>query len=81
MKDEEKTKEQLVNELVELRRRLTELEVREIERKRREEALRESERRFHQMAENIPVVLTGLSSTTASIWPWLRPPAISTCWP
>ncbi|HWP45734.1 MAG TPA: diguanylate cyclase, partial [Candidatus Limnocylindrales bacterium] len=57
MKDEAKTKGQLVNELTELRRRLAELEVREMERKKREEALRESERRFHQMAENIPAVL------------------------
>lgn len=39
MRDKEKTKEQLINELVEVRRRITELEAAEIERKREEEAL------------------------------------------
>jgi len=40
MKDERKTKEQLTNELVELRQRVAELEASEIEHKRAEEALR-----------------------------------------
>jgi PAS domain-containing protein len=43
MKDEDKTKEQLVNELVELRQRITQLEKSETSRKWAEEALRESE--------------------------------------
>jgi len=40
MKDEDKTKEQLINEQVELRRRITELEALEIKRKRAEEELK-----------------------------------------
>ena len=36
MRDEDKTKEQLVNELAELRQRITELEALETERKRAE---------------------------------------------
>lgn len=40
MKDEHKTKEQLINEPLELRRRVAELEVSEKERKRAEEALK-----------------------------------------
>ncbi len=43
MKDEDKTKEQLIDELVELRRRGAELEASEVEYKRAAEALRESE--------------------------------------
>jgi len=42
MKDEGKTKEQLVNELVDLRRRLAELETSGTERQRAEEALRDT---------------------------------------
>jgi GAF domain-containing protein len=42
MKDERKTKEQLINELVEMRQRIAELEASETERKRAEEALRRS---------------------------------------
>ena len=43
MKDDRKTKKQLINELAELRQRVAELEAVETERKRAEEALRESE--------------------------------------
>ncbi len=46
------TKEQLVNELAEARRRIAELEVSEAERKVVVEALRESEGRFRLMAEH-----------------------------
>jgi PAS domain S-box-containing protein len=49
MKDEDKTKDQLINELVELRRRIAELEKAEIERKRVEQALLEA----REYAENI----------------------------
>ncbi len=50
MKDEGKTKERLVNELAELRQRIAELEASETERKRAEEAPRESEERFRDVA-------------------------------
>jgi hypothetical protein len=42
MEDEDKTKEQLVTELKEMRHRITTLEELEVTRKRTEEALRES---------------------------------------
>ncbi len=51
MHDEHKTKEQLISELVELRRRVTELETSETKRKRTEEALRESEEKFRNFVE------------------------------
>jgi PAS domain S-box-containing protein len=54
VKDEDKTKEQLIAELVELRRRNAELEMSEAENRQTEEALRESEERFKQFFENVP---------------------------
>ena len=50
MKDENKTGEQLINELVVLRQRITELEA---EHKRVQETLRESEERLHLMFESV----------------------------
>jgi PAS domain S-box-containing protein len=52
MKDSAKTKQQLVNELAELRRRISELEALEAEHKRAEEALKESEERYRSLFEN-----------------------------
>ena len=52
MKDKDKTKEQLINELVELRQRVAELRAADAERMWVEGALRESEERFQQVAEN-----------------------------
>ncbi len=49
--DEYKTKEQLVSELAGLRQRLAGLETSETERKKGEEALRESEERFRRLFE------------------------------
>lgn len=52
MTDEEKTKEQLIEELTFMRRQIAELEATESKRKLAEDALRESEESFRQVAEN-----------------------------
>jgi len=57
MTDEEKTKEQLIEELTFMRRRIAELEATESKRKLAEDALRESEDSFRQLAENTKKVL------------------------
>lgn len=55
MKDADKLKDQLINELVKLRQRVQDLEASANERRRAEEALRESEERFRQMYDEAPV--------------------------
>ncbi|MCK4584379.1 PAS domain S-box protein [candidate division WOR-3 bacterium] len=52
MNDKDKTKEQLINELNEIRQQITELEKSGTELKRAEEALRENEERFRIITEN-----------------------------
>jgi PAS domain S-box-containing protein len=52
MKDEDKSNEQLLDELVKLRRRVAELEKCEVERKRAEEALPESEEKYRSLVES-----------------------------
>ena len=54
MQDETMTKEQLIIELHELHERVAELEKKRAQRKRVEEALEESEDRYHRLAESIP---------------------------
>jgi len=51
MKDEYKTKEQLINELVELRHRIAELEAADKERERAEETLRQHSEHLEEMVE------------------------------
>ena len=50
MNDNQKTKEQLIQELEDLRRRIAELEKTETGRKRAEEELRESEEKYRSLA-------------------------------
>ncbi|UCF84502.1 MAG: PAS domain-containing protein [Desulfobacteraceae bacterium] len=57
MKDKNKTKNQLIHELMELRRRLAELKPLEIEHKRTEESLLESERKLSTLIGNLPGVV------------------------
>ena len=51
MKDQEKTREQLVSELGKLRQRIAELEAFEAERKRVEKALRDNEERYRALSD------------------------------
>jgi len=52
MRDEEKTKQRLINQLTELRQRVAELEASEAKRRRVEEALRESEEKYRTLFDN-----------------------------
>jgi PAS domain S-box-containing protein len=51
MKDEDRTKKQLINELVEMRQRITAFKMTEIHLKQAQEALRESEERYRTLFE------------------------------
>ena len=53
MKDRDKTKEQLIHELAEIRREIAELKVSEAERKGVEMELRQSEERYRSLVEDI----------------------------
>jgi len=57
MKDQRKTKNQLINELVQLRHLLKELKPLELEHKRTEESLLESERKLSTLIGNLPGVV------------------------
>jgi PAS domain S-box-containing protein len=55
MKDEDKTKEQLIDELLQLRQRITELEKSETKRKEAAEALRDSDEKYRTLVENVNI--------------------------
>jgi PAS domain S-box-containing protein len=57
MEDKDKTKEQLIAELAELRQRITESEALETKLKRAEEALRENKDRYRDIFENVSDLL------------------------
>jgi diguanylate cyclase (GGDEF)-like protein/PAS domain S-box-containing protein len=52
MKDQEKTKEQLIGEVVELRQRISELETLEAGRRKAEESLQKSEEKFRSLVDS-----------------------------
>ena len=54
MKDKQKTQQQLIDELVEMRQRVAEFEVSETKRKRVEHELRESEKKYRELADLLP---------------------------
>ena len=59
MKNEDKARDQLMNDLKQLRQRNAELEKSEAERKRAEETLRQSEERWRSLVQSIPdIILT-----------------------
>lgn len=60
MKDEDKTKEQLINKLAELRQRITRLEASEAEFKRVREVLRQSESKYRELANLLPETVVEL---------------------
>ena len=53
MRDEDKTKRQLINELLQIRRKITELKASEAERKRAKIELKQSEERYRSLVEDI----------------------------
>ena len=70
MKEKYKTKEQLINELAEMRRRIAELEKSETEHKQVEEVLRESENKFRSLAEKS---LVGIYLIQDGIFKYVNP--------
>jgi len=63
MESGDKTREQLISELEALRRRVTELEQSCVEVKRAEEALRESEKKYRDLADLLPQTVFELDGT------------------
>ena len=68
MKDEDKTKEELISELLELRQRITELEGLEAKYKRTEEEIRESEEKLSAMLLSISDHVSMMDKDLNIIW-------------
>lgn len=62
MKDEKKTKKQLINELLELRQRIAELEKSETRRKSAKKAIKESEKLYRNLVEAFPAAIILMDS-------------------
>lgn len=67
MKNGDKTKEQLANEVMQLRHRVAQLETLETDHKQTEEALRESEKRYRDLYESAPNTYFSVSAVDGSI--------------
>jgi len=57
MKDQDKTKEQLINELVEMRQRVAELQAADTEHKRAEEALQRQREELQAILDSVPALI------------------------
>jgi PAS domain S-box-containing protein len=68
MEDKEKSKEQLIEELAELRRRISELEAVEAERRRAEEALQRSESYYRSLIRNAGEMITVFNPDLTLRW-------------
>jgi PAS domain S-box-containing protein len=68
MKDQEKTKGQLIEELAELRQRIAELETSEAERKRAEEQLRALTLRYEAILTAVPDIIMEVDSNKVYTW-------------
>jgi PAS domain S-box-containing protein len=70
MKDADKTKEELMQELAALRKRIAELEAVETRRRQSEAALREAEARYRTLVEQIPAALyiDAIDGTSSAVY-------------
>jgi len=68
MKDENKTKEQLIQELVKMRRRIADLEEIIIEGKQVKTELKESEKKYKDLVEETPIGIANISLTGKIIY-------------
>ncbi|MFC2052375.1 PAS domain S-box protein [Chloroflexota bacterium] len=73
LKDEDKTKEQLLSELVDLRRRIAELEAQENECKQTNKKLRKSEEQYHIISENTSDVITIITFDLNPVFMYVSP--------
>ena len=68
MKDEDKTKQQLINELEEMRRRLAQLLPAGSERSQAKETLNQSVKHFQTLMETAPVVICRIDLKTKVVY-------------